>query len=89
MGGKDTRDRDMDKVGQDLGEPIKGEVGDNLQTNVERVGGSLSRKHLAESSDDDEDMAIAKDLQEEANKRQEKNHGRVFGDGSHFLQQYL
>jgi hypothetical protein len=34
-------------------------------------------------------MDVAKYLQEETNKRQEKNGGRVSGNGSNFLQQHL
>lgn len=32
VGGKNARDGDMDNVCQDLGEPVEGEIGDNVQT---------------------------------------------------------
>lgn len=34
VGGKDARDGDMDNVGQDLGEPVEGEICYNVQTYV-------------------------------------------------------
>lgn len=70
MGGKDSSDGSMDNVGQDLGEPIEGEIGANVQTYGYRVIGWSCSKHLADSSDDHEDMDVAKYLQEETNKRQ-------------------
>jgi hypothetical protein len=89
VGGKDARDGDMNNVGQDLREPVKGEISDNVQADVYKVGGSFRRKHLAESCDDDEDMDVTKYLEEETNKRQEKNGGRVSGNDGNFLQQHL